>query len=152
MPVRDLSVSQNMRAIVLREIRVAKTEKETKTVETDYLELFVKDDVLYCIYKDIEMLDYNIAQICVQDRLNFIGNRSYPSLFDITKVKHSSKEARDYMANEGNVGVMASAMLVGSPMLKMAANFYITVNKPKNPSRLFTDRQDAVRWLQQFIP
>jgi hypothetical protein len=126
-------------------------ENETNPVETAYLELFVKDDVLYCVYKEIEMLDYRIAQICVQDRLNFIGNHSYPSLFDITKVKHSTKEARDYMANEGNVGVTASAMLVSSPMLKMAANFYITVNKPRNPSRLFTDRKEAVKWLQKFI-
>ncbi|MBD1395539.1 hypothetical protein H9Q13_00035 [Pontibacter sp. JH31] len=95
-------------------------------------------------------MDLNIAEICVKDRLAYIGEYSYPSLFDITKIRQSTKRARDYMANEGNAGVTASAILVSSPMIKMAANFYIKVNKPKNPTRMFTNREEAVEWLQQF--
>ncbi|MBF8962939.1 hypothetical protein I0P70_06760 [Pontibacter sp. FD36] len=95
-------------------------------------------------------LDLAKARICVQDRLNYIGEQVYPSLFDITQVKHSTKEARDYLADEGNTGVSASAILVASPMVKMAANIYIHVNKPKNPTRMFTDKAEAVEWLEQF--
>nr|WP_187262283.1 hypothetical protein [Pontibacter beigongshangensis] len=71
-------------------------------------------------------------------------------MFDITKVKKSTKEARDFMANEGNEQVTASAILVTSPVLRMMANFYISVNKPKNPSRMFTDKREALEWLAQF--
>ncbi|WP_299989419.1 hypothetical protein [uncultured Pontibacter sp.] len=95
-------------------------------------------------------LDLAKARICVQDRLNYIGEQVYPSLFDITQVKHSTKEARDYLADEGNIGVSASAILVASPMVKMAANIYIHVNKPKNPTCMFTDKAEAVEWLEQF--
>lgn len=105
---------------------------------------------MYCIYDEIEEMDITIAETCVKDRLAYIGSYTYPSLFDITKVKQSTKGARDYMANEGNAGVAASAILVSSPMVKMAANFYIKVNKPKNPTRMFTDRNEAVEWLKQF--
>lgn len=125
-------------------------ENEMGANKTQYIELSLKDGILYCVYNELEVLDIDIARTCVQDRLEYIGNQSFPSLFDITKVKHSTKEARDYMANEGNVGVDASGMLISSPMLKMAANFYISVNKPKNPTRLFTDRQEAVAWLSQY--
>ena len=105
---------------------------------------------MHCIYKPINEMDLNIAKICVQDRLAYAGGQSYPSLFDITHIKHSTKEARDYFANEGNEGVVASAIIVSSPMLKMAANFYIKVNQPKNPTRMFTNRDEAIKWLGQF--
>ncbi|WP_170871831.1 hypothetical protein [Pontibacter indicus] len=95
-------------------------------------------------------LDLDKARICVQDRLGYIDGQVYPSLFDITQVKHSTKEARDYLADEGNAGVVASAILVTSPMVKMAANIYIHVNKPKNPTRMFTSKEEAVQWLSQF--
>ncbi|WP_461491988.1 DUF7793 family protein [Pontibacter sp. HJ8] len=133
---------------------MAKVEKdyEMKSKKTDYIELFLKDGILHCIYNDIEQLDIDIAQTCVRDRLDFAAGTSYPSLFDITRIKHSTKEARDHLANEGNEGVLASAILVGSPMLKMAANFFIKVNKPYNPSRMFTNQQEALSWLHQFKP
>ncbi|MDO6388975.1 hypothetical protein Q4E40_02465 [Pontibacter sp. BT731] len=86
----------------------------------------------------------------MQDRLKYIGEQVYPSLFDITRVKHSTKEARDYLADEGNAGVSASAILVSSPMVKMAANIYIHVNRPKNPTLMFTNQAEAVAWLEQF--
>ncbi|MDX5417985.1 MAG: hypothetical protein LPK09_02130 [Hymenobacteraceae bacterium] len=123
---------------------------EADSKKTNYLELSLEKGILYCIYDEIEEMDIAIAEVCVRDRLAYVGNYTYPSLFDITKVKQSTKEARDYMANEGNAGVAASAILVSSPMVKMAANFYIKVNKPKNPTRMFTDRNEAVEWLKQF--
>jgi hypothetical protein len=46
--------------------------------------------------------------------------------------------------------VSASAILVSSPMLKMMANFFILVNKPKNPTRMFTSKESAVEWLANF--
>ena len=98
----------------------------------------------------MEVMDIAVAMQTVNDRLNFFQKKSYPSLFDITEVKQTTKEARDFMANEGNDLVLASAMIVTNPMLKMMANFYIMVNRPKNPTKLFTDRESALEWLSQF--
>lgn len=129
---------------------MANFEKDPNIRSTEYLYLFIEDGILHCVYKDIALVDLNIAATCVKDRLDFIGNKVYPSLFDITRIKQSTKEARDYMANEGNEQVSASAILISSPMLRMTANFYIMVNKPKNPTRMFTDQKSAVDWLAQF--
>src|SRR5207253_895828 len=103
-----------------------------------------------CFFKTMDIMDMNVAKATVQDRMQFFENTAYPCLFDITQVKETTKDARDFMANEGNDLVLASAMVVNSPMLKMMANFYIMVNKPKNPTRLFTDRESALEWLAQF--
>jgi hypothetical protein len=122
----------------------------TRSKETDYVNMYIQNGIFECYFKSMDVLDMREAAITVRDRLAFFENNSYPCLFDITRVKQTTKEARDYMANEGNELVLASAMLVTSPMLKMMANFYIMVNKPKNPTRLFTDKESAVEWLSQF--
>lgn len=122
----------------------------TKYRETEYVNMYVEAGIFHCYFKSITLLDMFVAKATVQDRLDFFENTAYPCMFDITQVKQTSKEARDYMANEGNKLVLASAMLVTSPMLKMMANFYIMVNKPKNPTRLFTSKEDALEWLVQF--
>lgn len=121
-----------------------------KSNDTNYVTMFVENGIFYMCYKSLELLEINIAKTIVQDRLAFKKGIFYPSLFDIREVKQSTKEARDYMANEGNDLVLASAILVSSPVLRMMANFYIMVNKPKNPTRMFTDKDGAVEWLNQF--
>ncbi len=126
------------------------SNENPSSMSSEYLNLFVEDGILHCIYKDIDLVDLEIAKVCVRQRIEFSNNKSYPSLFDITRIKQSTKEARDYLANEGNDLVTASAILISSPMLKMAANFYIMVNKPKNPTQMFTDKNSALSWLAQF--
>ena len=129
---------------------MANSEKGSNIKPTDYIKFVVEDGILHCVYNNLDLLDLDIAKVCVRARLEFVGDKSYPSLFDIRLVKTSTKEARDYLANEGNALVSASAILIDSPMLKMAANFYIMVNKPVNPTRMFTSKSSAVEWLAQY--
>ncbi|PTX18254.1 hypothetical protein C8N40_10653 [Pontibacter mucosus] len=129
---------------------MANFEKSLNIRTTEHLELFVEDGILLCIYKDIAMVDLAYAQACVRERLEYVRDKTYPSLFDITRIKQSTKDARDFLANEGNELVSASAILISSPMLQMTANFYIMVNKPINPTRMFTDRKSALEWLARF--
>ncbi|WP_147275636.1 DUF7793 family protein [Adhaeribacter pallidiroseus] len=122
----------------------------TRLTETKYVNMFIKDGIFQCYFKAMEVMDIAVAIRTVKDRLNFFENQAYPCLFDITEVRQTTKEARDFMANEGNNLVLASAMIVTNPMLKMMANFYVMVNRPKNPTKLFTDRESALEWLNQF--
>jgi len=118
--------------------------------ETAYVKMFIQDGIFQADFKPLELLDLPTAQLTVNDRLAFFEQQAYPCLFEVTQIKQITKEARDFMAKEGNQLVLASAMIVNSPMLKMIANFYIMVNKPQNPTQLFTNRQQAIEWLGQF--
>lgn len=118
--------------------------------ETAFVEMFIRDGIFQAYFKPLELLDLPTAVLTVNDRLAFFEQQAYPCLFDVTQVKQTTKEARDFMAKEGNQLVLASAMIVNSPMLKMIANFYIMVSKPQNPTQLFTDRRQALEWLEQF--
>ncbi len=118
--------------------------------ETKYVTMFIHEGIYQATFKPLDTLGIEIAAATVQDRLDFFNKTACPCLFDITAVKQTTKEARDFMATEGNQLVLASAMIVTSPMLKMMANFYILVNKPTNPTRLFTDRESGLNWLRTF--
>ncbi|WP_439882015.1 DUF7793 family protein [Pontibacter sp. MBLB2868] len=125
-------------------------EGKFEVKETPYIKMFVKDGILHFYYKEIENMDLDMAKACVKDRKEFTNNKSYPCLVDVVMLKNSTKEARDYFADEGNEGIKANAILVSSSAVKMMTNFYIMVNKPKNPTRMFTDKDSALEWLAQY--
>lgn len=42
-----------------------------------------------------------------------------------------------------------SARSVINPLSRVMANFFIGINKPLKPTKLFDDRDKAIAWLQQ---
>jgi hypothetical protein len=75
-----------------------------------------------------------------------------PLLVDLRKIKSISKEARDHFSMRGRTNrVNAIAMLINSPASKVIGNFYILFSKPTTPTKLFTDENQALAWLRQFI-
>ena len=62
-----------------------------------------------------------------------------------------TKEAREYIATDevGEV-VKADALIITGLPMKLIGNFYLQINKPKRPTRMFTKPEDGLKWLQQF--
>jgi len=118
---------------------------------TEYVNMRIVDGVFVMKYQPLDLLTYEIASEIVKERTEFKSGVSYPSLFDIRNVKSTTKDARDYMANEGNDLVLSSALLVNSSVTRMIGNFFITVSRPKNPTMLFTDEQKSMEWLNRFM-
>lgn len=72
------------------------------------------------------------------------------TVLDITGVKHISKEARDFLATNSShqdttIGV---ALIVNSFTARTIANFFLTVNKPDYPIKVFTDTLLAQQWAK----
>lgn len=125
-------------------------DKKVTTYKGKYIDMTIEDGIFCMYYHPLNSMNLEVAKSIVKERLTFVNGISYPCLFDLTKVKEATKEARDYMADKGNDLVLASAILVNSPLLKMGANFFIMVNKPKSPTRMFTSKESAIEWLGQF--
>ena len=88
------------------------------------------------------------AQERIRDRMNKEKTRV---LIDMTGVREISKDARDYFANERTASIQrATALLIGSPISRVIGNFFMGLNKPISPTKLFTDPKKAVQWLQEF--
>ena len=72
-------------------------------------------------------------------------------LIDMRLIKSISREARVYYANERTASIQrATALLINSPVSRVIANFFMGLNRPLSPTRMFTDEAEAIRWLQTF--
>jgi hypothetical protein len=114
------------------------------------MKMWLEDGVfrikLYC-----ERFDLSLAKVGVRERLRLCNGVSYPLLSDTRKVKHFDKETRAFLVQPDNItGITAGAFLVNNQLQKILANYFIQINKPPTPAKMFTNEADALNWLQQF--
>ena len=81
------------------------------------------------------------------------GGRRGPLLVDLRGTAAASREARAYFAGPETAKVVSAvALLVGSPISSVIGNFFLRLNQPRYPTRLFTDEAEALPWLKGFLP
>ena len=120
-------------------------------MENTYLKVEIENGIMLCVFKP-DSLDIATTKACIATRLSFGEGVSYPTFIDITSIKSVSKESRDYFASaEGYKCITAAALLIDSSVNKIIGNFFLQINKPPIPTKLFNRKSDAVFWLQQFL-
>jgi hypothetical protein len=79
------------------------------------------------------------------------GRKQNRVLVDMRGVRSQTREARQYFGGpEAAKATRAVALLIGSPVSRVLANFYLRVAPQPIPTQLFTREEDAVTWLQTF--
>lgn len=118
--------------------------------ETNYVSLWIDDGILFSIYKKQIVIDKDVAQKIVKDRIEFTKGKSYPIIIDFTNLKSATKEARDYMNDPqgGLVGLLRGAFLSNSVVTTVFINLYLKINKPTIPTKFFTNKKEAIDWLK----
>ncbi len=73
-------------------------------------------------------------------------------LLDANTIVTVSKEARAFTAKQHeNDGRIAEAFVVNSLANKLVGNFYINFNKPQIPTKIFSNKEKAMIWLQSNL-
>jgi len=75
------------------------------------------------------------------------GPDRLPLLVDMHGLKRLDRDARARFS-EADV-VTRAAFLVGSPLSRVLANFFLAVSRPTMPTRMFTSEDEAVAWLTE---
>jgi hypothetical protein len=118
--------------------------------ENEYVKGWTEGDIMFAEFK-VPLMDLDAAKGSVAARLSAAGDKDYLCLIDSRKVNSITKEARDYLASDdGSKHIIASALVLDSKVGKLLGNFFLQINKPKVPLRLFTNRNDALEWLNSF--
>ena len=87
----------------------------------------------------------------IKTRLEFQEHKPVVALVLNLGVVSIDKEARDYFSSEEGVrGIIAAAIVLNSPFGSFLGNFYLSVAMPKIPARIFSKKETALKWLQQF--
>ncbi len=78
--------------------------------------------------------------------------QSFPLLVDSRQIRSISKEARDlFSLNNRSSHVNSFAILIGSPLSRIIGNFFMGLNKPRVPVKLFNSEQEALVWLKKYL-
>ena len=113
------------------------------------IDIEIKDGIVIGHYAMDLVLDIKNAKQIVAKRLELQQGNSYPVLIYIS-LKSSTREARNYMKKEGLEGITAGAFIVGNTYTLFITNFFLSLVKPKVPSKIFRNSGDALNWLKQF--
>ena len=75
-----------------------------------------------------------------------------PVLVDFGLMRRMSREARLHFAGPECASVeRAAALIVSSPVGRAIGNFFLGLNKPIMPTKLFNDHVTALAWLRGFL-
>lgn len=79
-------------------------------------------------------------------------NKKFPLLIDSRKIKSMSYEARHHFSVRNRETVTcAFGIIIKSVISRVLGNFYLGINKPTVPTKLFDNESAAVKWLKQFV-
>lgn len=126
---------------------------EDKVIEvTKYHTWMGKDGIVRSVVKknaEVTLADAKENTVAVE---TFYYGKKYPLIIDARGVKSISKEARDHFSLRGRESVVnAFAIIISSPLSRIIGNFFMGLNKPTVPMRLFENEKDAIKWLKPFL-
>jgi len=79
--------------------------------------------------------------------------KPFVSLIDVRgKVGNITNEARKHYANDEKTKIirLAEGIVINSLAARIVAKFYIRIDKPNNPVKIFSNRDEAIKWLHQI--
>lgn len=112
-------------------------------VEEGIIENYVKPGIL------IESVD--MWEIKKQN-LILAKNQPYAVLVVQGHLAEVSRDAKETAASKEYVGITrAKALIVDSLGHRIVSNFYLSVNKPHIKTKIFNDRNEAIKWLRERL-
>ncbi|WMJ73850.1 hypothetical protein RCC89_11860 [Cytophagaceae bacterium ABcell3] len=119
--------------------------------ENDFQAIRIQEGILHVILKNVESIDLDFAKHMVHERKLFIKDNAFPVLIDCGVLGSMDRDARLYLADDESCkGLLACALFIHSPVQKIIGNFYVNINPPSIPSKVFTDHEEAIFWLSHF--
>lgn len=119
--------------------------------EGRYGQYWIRDNILFVVYKPELVISLKVAKQVVRDRLEFQQNLEYPVCCDLSGVTDSSSEARQYMVQEGTLLIKALAFYTTSPVAGRITEFYLKTLSHKVPTKFFTKKSLAINFLKPYI-
>lgn len=116
----------------------------------DKLQLVQGDDQIYrYIALNNCTLDLDTLEKMTQTGDTWNNERLCANLIDVRKVGFIDSKSRSYAAAQYREHVAGTAILIESKISSYFANLYLKFSQPKTPTRLFTDEDEAVKWLKE---
>jgi hypothetical protein len=115
--------------------------------ENDAFSMKVIDNILYLKWLK-EYYNYEEIDFMIQKKAELLQDKLFLAVSDIRKVKGGSRQARIRIKrSDGNIGVLAMAVLCTTRVQKSFFDFYLFSIKQSIPIKSFTTEKKAIDWL-----
>lgn len=128
-----------------------KTLAMKEVFHNDYADFWLDNGILFFVYQPQTVLNLDIVEQVVADRLRYQEEKSYPVFCDARGITKVDKAARDFLAIEGSAQATAVALLVNPPLNEALSIFYLRTSQPVIPTEMFTDKEKALVYLERLI-
>lgn len=83
---------------------------------------------------------------------SFYKDKKFPILIDSRGIKSMSREAREHFSARGRDSkTCAYGIVIKSPLSRVVGNFFLGINNPVVPTRLFDNEEKAIEWLKNHL-
>ena len=90
------------------------------------------------------------ATAALEEMAQLTDGRRSPLLVDMRDTGPLNRPTRAELTRRSDLQT-AVGLIVGTPLTRMMANFFLSVNKPLFPTRLFDNEASALAWLLEFV-
>lgn len=119
--------------------------------DNEYALFWVSDSILFFEYKPNVVITLAAAKRIVADRLYMQNEIAYPIFCDIRGIVDTDKAGREYLAKYGSLAAKAVSILAPDSVSNTIISFYVKINKPEVPTKVFTNKAAALAFLQPYI-
>jgi hypothetical protein len=119
-------------------------------LENDFIKFWFENGILYSQFK--KMTDGTLENIkeIIDLRHQISDDKKQYWCYDFNGIKSYDKLARDYAEKNGQEHLYGCAILLNSHITKFILNTFMTLKKPVVPLKGFTNKRDAVNWLNDL--
>ncbi|MCA6363975.1 MAG: STAS/SEC14 domain-containing protein [Bacteroidetes bacterium] len=108
-----------------------------------------EDGISWAVLAENALIEVEDAiQLTELARQTYKPEQPFLLILDARQITGMSNEARNYGVNNSFSSMLkAMAIVVDSPATRILANFYMKFNRPRIPTRIFSDTETARAWL-----
>lgn len=124
-----------------------------KTIILKHVTVELMDDDIIHIHlhahAEIKLSD---ALLALEAMEKLGGGTKHPVLIDAGEFVSIDKDVLEFSASEeANIFTLADAIAYDNIGQRLIANFYILNTKPAVPTKLFSEKTEALIWLRNFL-
>lgn len=120
-----------------------------KIYTLEKFQFWIEDGIANVCYNKGCIVTLDFAKEIVQLMIKVHAGNIYPGIAYIHDTTVMTTEARKYLAKEAYFGITKAALITSSNVKATIANLHILFDNPVKPTRHFTNKQDAMKWLRK---
>ncbi len=119
--------------------------------EDKYSKMWIEDGIGFQVYKSEAVITIDVAKKMVTKRIESFKGIARPVYVDVRNLLTIDSASRKYFASkEAGELILAGAIHLDNPINQFFGNIFLLIDVPITPAKLFTHKDKALEWLQQF--